>query len=268
MKLDQYRLAIRDPTRRMLTIAAVVFAGLFLVGTAGYAIAGLSSYPSPLSATTAEVERYFRDTRDATRLNALVQLAATVPLLAYGAIAGNRLRAIGDRSAAPVIAVAAATLSAACLALAAIGQWALSRPHTLQEGGTLLRALQDLAFMAGGPAHVVSLGALVAAVSVSASASRCLPRWIVALGGLVAILSALSILTLYFDVAAWLLPVARFPSFVWLLVTAIALPATTRLGDRRRVAHVLGDGPPDAQSRPPRPAPVGAGRSPGINEAS
>jgi hypothetical protein len=226
LKLDQSRLSIRDPSRRRLIVAAAAFAGLFLIGLGGFVLAGLSSYPSPLSATTAEIEEYFRDSRGETRLNACVQLAATIPLLAYGAIAANRLRALGDRSSAPAIATAAATLSASCLALSAIAQWALTRPHTQQEGGPLLRALQDVAFMAGGPAHVVSLGVLAAAVSSSAWTLRRLPAWIATLGGLVAVVSALSVLTLLLDDAAWLLPVARFPTFLWLLVTAIALPGT------------------------------------------
>jgi hypothetical protein len=90
-----------------------------------------------------------------------------------------------------------------------------------------VRSLQDLAFAAGGPGHVGFLGALVAAVSLAAWSGRHLPAWITALGGLVATLSILAILTLVFDDASSLLPVARFPTFVWLLATAIALPGGT-----------------------------------------
>jgi hypothetical protein len=224
MKLDHYRLDIRDRGQLLLTAAAVTFAGLFLLGLIGFVLADLASYPSPFSTTTSEVEDYFRESRDATRFNAFVQLAAAIPLVVYSAVAATRLRALGDRSAAPTIAVSAGTASAACLALSAMTQWTLSRSHTLDEGGALVRSLQDLAFVAGGPGHVGFLGVLVAAVSLAAWSGRHLPAWIAGLGGVVAALSFLSILTLLFDDASTLLPVARFPTFIWLLVTAIALP--------------------------------------------
>jgi hypothetical protein len=227
MKLDQYRFDIHDRGQLLLTAAAVTFGGLFLLGLIGFVLADLAAYPSPFSTTTSEVEDYFRESRDPTRFNALVQLAATLPLLIYSAVAATRLRALGDRSAAPTIALAAGTASAACLALSAMTQWALSRPHTLDEGGALVRSLQDLAFAAGGPGHVGFLGLLVAAVSLAAWSGRHLPPWIAALGGLVAALSMLSILALIFDDASVLLPVARFPTFIWLLATAMALSGGT-----------------------------------------
>jgi hypothetical protein len=226
MNLDRYRLDIHDRGQLLLTAAAVTFGGLFLLGLIGFVLADLASYPTPFSATTSEVEDYFRESRDETRFNAFVQLVAALPLVVYGAVAATRLRALGDRSAAPTIAVAAGTASAACLAVSAMTQWTLSRPHTLDAGGALVRSLQDLAYMAGGPGHVAFLGVLVAAVSLAAWSGRHLPAWIAALGGFVATVSVLSILTLVFDDASWLLPVARFPTFLWLLVTAVALPAT------------------------------------------
>jgi hypothetical protein len=79
MKLDHYRLDIRDRGQLLLTAAAVTFGGLFLLGLIGFVLADLASYPSPFSTTTSEVEDYFRESRDATRFNAFVQLAAAVP---------------------------------------------------------------------------------------------------------------------------------------------------------------------------------------------
>jgi hypothetical protein len=224
MKLNNFRLDFRDRGQLLLTAAALTFGGLFLLGLIGFVFADLASYPTPFSTTTSEVEEYFRENRDAVRLNAFVQLSAALPLMVYSAVAATRLRAVGDRSAAPTIALAAGTASAACLALSAMTQWALSRPHTLDEGGALVRSLQDLAFVAGGPGHVGFLGVLVAAVSLSGWSGRHLPAWIAVLGGLVATLSLLSILTLIVDDASTLLPVARFPTFIWLLVTAMVLP--------------------------------------------
>jgi hypothetical protein len=239
MRLADYRLDIHNRSQLLLTAAAVAFAGLFLVGLVGFVLEDLASYPSPLTATTGEVEDYFRDARDATRVNSFVQLAAAVPLLIYSAGSANCVRARSDRSAVPAIALAAGSVSAACLALSAISQWALSRPHTLDEGGALVRALHDLAFMSGGPGHVGFLGVLVAAVSLAGWSGRYLPALITGLGGLVGVLSVLSVLTLLFDDAAYLLPVARFPTFVWLLATGIALAGATtadRLAERSRGA--------------------------------
>jgi hypothetical protein len=259
MRLSDY-FDLRDRSRLLLVAAAVTFAGLFLIGLVGFTLAGLASYPSPLTATTEEIERYFRDGRDAVRVNALVQLAATVPLVVYGALAATRLRATGDRTAAPVVVAASATLSGACLALSAVTQWAMSRPHTLENGGTLLRALQDLAFAAGGPAHVLFLGVLVAGVCLAAR-PRHLPTWITGLGAAAATLSGLSVLTLVFDRAAWVLPVARFPTFVWLLMAAIALPGATAADHRPDVVNAQRHFVDNVESRPVPRTLVDAGRS-------
>jgi hypothetical protein len=78
---------------------------------------------------------------------------------------------------------------------------------------------------------VVPFGLLVAGVSVSGALARKLPRWVMWFGLVIAAVAELSSLTIATPAAAYLLPAARFPGFVWLIVVGATLPVARR--DRR-----------------------------------
>src|SRR3954451_11532301 len=74
----------------------------------------------------------------------------------------------------------------------------------------LVRALQDLAFLTGGAAHVAFLGLLIAGVAVSGRRTRLLRRHVTVSGLVIAAVAMLSAVSLIWHQAAILLPVARF----------------------------------------------------------
>lgn len=160
---------------------------------------------------------------------ATLQFAASVPLAIFAATAHVRLSRLGARVPGSFIALTGGVLASAFLAVSAVALWALARTPT-GTSPELALAMQDFAFAAGGPAHVAPLGLAVAGIAVPGLLLNLLPRPLALAGIAIAAVAELSTLTLVSAQAAVLLPLARFPALMWLLVVAFALPA---IGGRR-----------------------------------
>ena len=205
-----------------LLLLALVHTGLFLGSLV--AVAAMTHgghFPSPLDpipTTTA----FFAEHREALRLGAFLQFGASVPLLIFAATASSRLRFLGVEAAGTLITLVGGTLASAMGSLSALSQWAL-----LQSGlGAEARVLHLLAFATGGPGYVVPFGLLVAGIAVTGGLSRKLPRWVMWAGLFVAAAAELSSLSVAFDAAMYLLPLARFTGLVWIIVAGALLPKT------------------------------------------
>ncbi|MBB4982445.1 hypothetical protein [Streptomyces nymphaeiformis] len=207
-------------------VLAVVFTGLFLAGLVlSTVLAGGEPFPSPFGGTgaTAEIVAWFRAHSDAVRISGALQFAASVPLAVYAATVSARLHRLGVRAPGATIALAGGLLAAGFLALCGLVSWTLSRTEVL-ELPSLVRALQYLAFGTGGPGHVVTLGLLVAGIAVPGLLAGLLPRALAVTGLVLAAVAELSTLTLLFDGAALLLPLARFTCLGWLIAAGFLLP--------------------------------------------
>ncbi|MFL5299425.1 MAG: DUF4386 domain-containing protein [Anaeromyxobacteraceae bacterium] len=205
---------------------ALVHASLLAASLLVTAIATGSSFPSP-DADPARALDTFASHGAALRWTAFLQLGAAVPLGLLAASAASRLRFLGVRAAGATIALFGGIAASVFLALSALLQWALTFPEVASSQGTA-RALHLLAFAAGGPAHVVGLGLLVAGVAVTAGLHGLAPRGVMFAGILIAVVAEVSSLTLVAPPAAALLPVARFPAIAWLAVAAALLPTRRR----------------------------------------
>jgi hypothetical protein len=204
-------------------VLAVVFTVLFLAGIVlGVVVAGGAVFPSPFGSTT-DILAYFRDHHPAVRISAFLQFAAAIPLAIYAATASSRLHRLGIRAPGATIALAGGLLAAAFMACSALVSWVLSRPAVADEP-VLVRALHNLAFVTGGPGHVVPLGLLIAGISVPGLLAKLLPRWLSIAGLVIAALAELTTLTLLVDNASYLLPVARFTGLAWLVIAGFVLP--------------------------------------------
>jgi hypothetical protein len=146
----------------------------------------------------------------------------------------TRLRALGAPAPGSTIALVGGVLGAALLTLSALVTWVLSRPAVRGEV-PIVRALHDLAFLTGGPAHVVFLGLLVAGIAVPALLLGLLPRWLSVVGLVIAVLAELATVALFAESAVVLVPLARFPALLWLAVAGFAV--------RRRAGRRGADGP-------------------------
>ena len=95
------------------------------------------------------------------------------------------------------------------------------------------------AFVTGGVGFSLPFGLLIAGIAVPAFFTRLFPRWFVYLGLAIALCGELSWLQL---IAPWLLPLiplTRFPGFLWIIAAGLMLPRspTARAVDSLRAAR-------------------------------
>ncbi|HEX7198283.1 MAG TPA: hypothetical protein VF213_02340 [Dongiaceae bacterium] len=206
-----------------LIAVGAVFTALFLASLAAPALlAGGAHIPSPFGAEGL-ARAYFGEHPAVAGLAAFLQFGAAIPLAIYAATVTSRLRFLGSEVAGVSIALGGGLAASFFLALSALFQWVLAQPGVADSAGAV-RVLHLLAFAAGGPGHVVPLGLLIAGVAVPAGLGRLLPRWMMTFGLVVAAIAELSSFSLLWPAAAFLLPIARFPAFVWILIAGARLP--------------------------------------------
>jgi len=102
----------------------------------------------------------------------------------------------------------------------------LSRPAAATDQPAVVRALDDLAFLTGGPAQVVAFGLLLAGIAVPSPIVGLLPRWVAVAGLVLAAAAKLLTLVLISPGLGLLLPRARFGGTAWLIVAGATLPFT------------------------------------------
>jgi hypothetical protein len=209
-----------------LLVVAIVFVALFTASLVAIAVmTGGAHFPTPFQPVS-EATLFLSAHSGAVRLSAFLQFGAAIPLAVFAATSASRLRFLGVQAAGPSIALVGGTLAAAMAALSGLLQWVLAQPGIATSEDAVFRAVHLLAFGTGGPGYVVPFGILIAGVAVSGGIPRHLPRWIMWFGLVVAAVAELSSLTIVTPTAAYLLPLARFSGFIWLIVAGATLPST------------------------------------------
>jgi hypothetical protein len=204
-----------------LVVLAVLSLGFLVAGLATSAALG-GAIPSPFG-SAASIQRYFATESDAVKASGVLVYASSVPLAIYAATVSARLRQLGVIAPGATIALVGGVLASGMLGLSGLLQWTLARP-AVRGDASLVRALDDLSFLTGGPAHVVPLGLLLAGVAVPGLILRLLPRPLAWVGLVIAGIAQLSTLVLIWPSLAVLLPIARFPALVWLIAAGVLLP--------------------------------------------
>jgi len=205
-------------------IVATVFAVLFLAGLVPVTLlVGDTHFPSPLQSPD-EMVAYFREHAAKVSICAFFLFGAAIPLGIYTATMTSRLRFLGVRAAGVDIALFGGLAASLMTLVSALTQWVLSRPGIAADGA-LVQALYHLIFATGGPGYSVPLGLLCAGISVPALFLRLLPRWVAGMGIVLAVIGELSALSLIVPQALFLIPLTRFPAFVWLIVAGFKLSA-------------------------------------------
>lgn len=205
-------------------LSGVLFVALSVTGGVLAGLLAPVPYPYP-GAPSAEIVRYFAEGRAAVLTAGLLQALAAASLLAFVVFARRSVvspGAIGGH-AADGLSKGAGILAASLLFLAAILLPALT---VTVEAAALAGVLHYLAFVAGGPAHVASLGLFVGAVSLAAprrSKGGNLPRWIPGVGIAAATLSLACLLSFLWFPASVLIPLGRLLCFVWIVNVSLTL---------------------------------------------
>lgn len=211
--------------KRQGMVAAACGLGFLALFGAGFIVFNVfvsEPYPSVYD-PGAEIERFVAENRSEVRVVGFFFSLAAALLLVFAAfLAALVRRSAGEMGALPELTLGGGVVAAAFLLLSALGLWVLGREATAAEPA-LVRALHDLVYLAGGPAHVVSFAAFLGPISVAARRSRVLPGWIAWLGGAAAALSLLSVTALLWEPAAYVLPLARLLTYAWIFAVGVAL---------------------------------------------
>lgn len=209
-------------------VVASVFTALFIAGLVPVTLlVGDTHFPSPLQPPH-EITEYFRENAGKVGICAFLQFGAAIPLGIYTATMTSRLRFVGVRVAGVDIALFGGLAATFMTLVSALAQWAIARPG-LAEDGALAQALYYLMFATGGPGYSVPVGLLFAGISVPALFMRLLPRWLAIMGIGLGVIGALSAFSLVIPQALYLIPLTRFPGFVWLIAAGFKLRSD---GDR------------------------------------
>lgn len=154
-----------------------------------------------------------------------LQWGAIIPLGIYAATIVSRLRFLGITAAGPNIALLGGFMTVFDATAAAFATWAMIHPGVAQNV-VVTPPLYFLGYAFGGPGFSVPMGLLIAGVCIPAGFRKLLPRWLVIFGLLLAIAGELSWFNLVFPKVLFLIPLVRFPGFVWLIAAGFKLPRT------------------------------------------
>lgn len=207
---------------------AIVYTVLFNAGLYPVTIfADKTHFPGPWELGDVIVS-YFQTHPLPVLICLFLQFGAIIPLGIFTATVVSRLHFLGVRAAGPYIALFGGFATVFCGMAASFLLWVMVHPGIAQDAA-LLRALYYLSYAFGGPGFSVPMGLLLAGVAVPALFLKLLPKWVVGLGLVLAVCGELSWLNLIVPKALFLIPLVRFPSFVWLIATGFLLPkAVTR----------------------------------------
>jgi hypothetical protein len=217
-------------------IVAIVSAVLFCVSVALFESMHGLHFPFP-GDTAATMVNYFSTAGSRVQLGAFLQCGSAIALGIVTVAATNRMRSLGACGIGIRVAFFGGSI-AALLSLEAGVVWILAQPGVADGspgGASVVRALYLFAFMLDGPAYAGSLGLLIAGLAVAGLLTRILPRWLAWLGLILAAFGELSFLSMLMPIFGMLIPLTRFPCYLWLITAGFILPATIRTSSQSRV---------------------------------
>jgi hypothetical protein len=141
----------------------------------------------------------------------------------FTAVAVSRLRFLGVRAAGVYIALLGGLLTVFNGMAAGFAIWTLLRP-VVNADQPLVLALNYFSYALGGPGFAIPMGLLMAGISISAGLSKLIPRWVMILGLFLAACGELSVFHLISPQLLFLIPLVRFPGFIWIIAVGVTLP--------------------------------------------
>ena len=210
-----------------LWLPAIVYTVLFLAGLYPVTVFGGEPYfPGPWESLETKAA-FFQARSSAARICAFLQFGAAVPLGIFAASAASRLQFLGLRAAGPVIALFGGIAAAVTMMAASCVLWVMSQPGIANDRA-VLDAFYWLMQGLGGAGFSIPFGIMAAGLTIPAAFRKLIPKWIVVLGIAVAVCGQLSWLYMMFPGALPLVPLTRFPGFVWLIAIGLVLPVSHR----------------------------------------
>jgi hypothetical protein len=205
-----------------LILLAAVYILISLAGlVAAMVLRDSSAFVTPFASADA-LHQFLAQSPTAVRVSNFFLFGSAVPFGIFAVTAVSRLRFLGVRAAGTNIALLGGLIATIALLLSGAVGWVLSVPEVL-DSAQVVKAIVFLNFLLGGTVFAVGFGLLAAGVSVTSYFMRLVPRWMVALGMLVAIAGELSSFSLIAYPANFFIPFTRFVGFIWMISVAIGL---------------------------------------------
>lgn len=205
-----------------MILLAAVYILISLAGlVAAMVLRDSSAFVTPFASADA-LHQFLAQSPTAVRVSNFFLFGSAVPFGIFAVTAVSRLRFLGVRAAGTNIALLGGLIATIALLLSGAVGWVLSVPEVL-DSAQVVKAIVFLNFLLGGTVFAVGFGLLAAGVSVTSYFMRLVPRWMVALGMLVAIAGELSSFSLIAYPANFFIPFTRFVGFIWMISVAIGL---------------------------------------------
>jgi hypothetical protein len=204
-------------------VLATIFMVVFCTGL--YFVTSFSAkpyFPGPWEPVTT-LMAFFQARSQAVTLCAFFQFGSAIVLGIYTATMVNQMRFLGVRAAGVNIALFGGFATAFSMFVSAFTLWSLAQ-HGVALDAAVTETLYYFGFAAGGPGYSVPLGLLMAGISVPALLIKLLPKWVAWMGIALGVVGELSWLTLVLPKAVLLVPLTRFPGFIWLIAAGFLLP--------------------------------------------
>lgn len=210
-----------------LGVLALLFAIFFITGLSF--VISLNAkppyYPGPWESIQT-IQNYFAHQQYDVLLCGFFQFIAAIPLGLFTASITSRLLFLGNKSIGPFISLFGGFFTVISLALSALLLWVVAFPG-IADNQAVLQALYYIVYAVGGVGYSVPLGLLIAGISVSGAFMKILPKWMVVFGIILGIFGELSCLSLLFPKLLPLIPLTRFPGFIWLIIAGFKLPRSS-----------------------------------------
>ena len=208
-----------------LGMLALLYTVLFCVGLYPVtALYKLPYWPGPWEPASVIVP-YFQQYGGRVLFCIMLQLGAMICLGLFTATAVSRLRFLGVQAAGATIALLGGFLTVFDAFAGNMAIWTSLKPAVGEDSHVLL-ALYYMSYGFGGPGFSIPMGLLIAGISVTAAFTRLLPKWLIVFGLILAVAGELSWLDFAYPQTIFLIPLVRFPGFVWLIAAGFALPKT------------------------------------------
>jgi hypothetical protein len=218
-----------------LWLLASLYAILFIAGLVPVtALAGLPYWPGPWE-PAATITSYFQTHGSRVLACIFLQTGATICLGLFTAVIVSRLHFLGVRAAGSHIALYGGFLTVFNGIAASFATWTMIHPSVAQSPSVLL-AFYYFAFALGGPGFSIPMGLLMAGVSVTSAFRKLLPNWLVVLGLVLAAAGELSVFYFLDPKLLFLIPLTRFPGFIWIIAVGFAMPNHRPVEARARAA--------------------------------
>jgi hypothetical protein len=207
-----------------LILLATVHIALVIGGIAAQSFMSGVPYPTPYDGLE-QLQQYYAHFPDVTRFTSLLQFGASIPLGLFSVVIVSRLLFHEVRVAGVHIALFGGIASAIFLGSSGLATWTLSQPGVATDVAAM-RVGQLIAFATGAFGNVAAMGLLLAGISVPSLAFGLTPRWVSWFGLLVAVVAEASVLSMLWPSVSFLLPLARFSAFLWMVAASLTMPKT------------------------------------------